>query len=273
MIASSVLMLGVALLAALSPSAAAARASHSLPSIDCPGAVGTSMCCPLPTATLIAAMRPAVAPCCPVPTSAGCCAQTTTCCATTPCPSPSPALTIAASPKSVSEGSHVTISGTLSGGTVAAQKVDLYERPAGQATFSDVASTQTGASGGYSFVRAVHTNAQWYATTGAVQSPTTALESVLAAVALHPSSARPKAGAKVTFTGTIAPSHAGERVQLQRLEHGQWVTIARPMLNSKSRFATAEKLRKHASARFRVVLAADTRNARSVSAVVAITAR
>ncbi len=251
LIASGVLVFGVALLAALSPSAAAASAAHSQPSIVCPQVANPPMCCPVP----VAGVRAEVIPCC----------------ATVPCPTPG--LTIGASANPVSEGSHVTISGTLSGGTAASQDVDLYEKLAGQAAFSDVASTQTDAAGAYSFVRAVQTNAEWYAKAGTVQSAGTIAELVLAAVALHPSSVRPKAGAQILLSGTIAPSHAGERVELQRLRHGQWMTIARPKLNAESRFVIAEKMRKHASARFRVVLAADARNALSVSSVVAITTR
>jgi hypothetical protein len=74
------------------------------------------------------------------------------------------------------------------------------------------------------------------------------------------------------LSGTIAPSHAGERVALQRLRKGSWVTVARPRLNSASHFAVGEKMHRRGVVRFRVVLAADTRNARSVSGVVAIAA-
>jgi hypothetical protein len=172
----------------------------------------------------------------------------------------------------VSEGSNTTISGMLTGPTVASQTVDLFEEAAGQSAFTDVAQMTTSATGTYQFVRAVQTNAQWYTKAAAVQSPTVT-ESVLAAITLHPSSTRPKGGSKVMLSGTIAPSHAGEQVALQRLRSGRWVTIARARLTAQSRFAIREKLRAHARARFRVVLAADTRNARSVSAAVSITAR
>jgi hypothetical protein len=282
MIASGVLVLGVALLAALSPSAAAASAVHSRTAIVvCPQTGSMPMCCPLPVGPVPpGAVRPDYVPCCPVPTSAGCCAPATAtpccatatatpCCTTTPCPA---GLSIAASPNPVGEGSNATISGTLTGGTVASQTVDLHEQLAGQSAFADVANTQTDASGAYSFTRAVQTNAQWYVTAGTVQSATVA-ESVLAAIALHSSSVRPKAGAKITLSGTIAPSHAGEHVELQRLHRGQWLTIARPQLGAASGFTIAMKMRRKTTARFRVVLAADARNALSVSTVVTITPR
>ena len=259
--ASSVL--AVALTATLGPGAAAGNTPHAGPSIVCPGLAGQPICCGPVTGG-----QPDVVPCCPVPT-AGCCVPVggPGCCSTSPCPS---ALSIAVTPEPVVEGRDATISGTLTGGTVAAQTVGLYERPAGQAGFSQVTTAQTDGSGGYQFARAVQVNAEWYAQSGSVKSATID-ESVLAAVVVHPSRLRPAAGAKDMLSGTIAPNHAGERVALQRLRRGHWVTVARPRLGARSHFAVAERMR--GVERFRVVLGADARNARSVSAVVVITAR
>lgn len=251
-------------LGVLAPATAAAAGTTALqPRIACPAA---SPCCGPVTGA-----RPAAVPCCPVPTVGPCCDPTTGsgCCPTSPCPS---ALTISVSPDPAGEGQRATISGTLTGGTVAAQTVTLWERLAGQSAFSDVASTQTSAAGAFSFARVVNMNAQWYAKAGSVLSSTVS-QSVLAAIALHPSRLRPKVGAKVTLSGTIAPSHAGERVALQRLRRGRWVTVARPRLNRRSRFAVAQRLRGRSVARYRVILAADARNARSVSGTVSIAHR
>ncbi|HWF35209.1 MAG TPA: hypothetical protein VG295_07545 [Solirubrobacteraceae bacterium] len=266
LLASGVLVLGVAVLAALSPSAAAASTVHGGPSIICPGAAAPPCCSP------IVAIPANAVTCCPVPTIAGCCnpASGTNCCTTTPCPA---GLTIVVNPSTVSEGTNTNITGALTGATVASQKVDLYERPAGQSTFTDVAQTQTSATGTYQFVRAVQTNTQWYTKAAGLQSPAES-ETVLAAIALHSSSIHPKAGARVMLSATVAPSHAGERVLLQRLRGGKWVTIARPKLSARSAFRVAEKLpARRASMRFRVMLAADARNARSVSSAVALTSR
>jgi len=257
-------VLGATLVAMLVPGATAEGTGHRSASIVCPG---IQPCC-----GPVLGVRADVVPCCPVPTDAPCCAPVlaSACCATVTCPS---ALAIAASPNPASEGKEATITGTLTGPTVVAQTVDLYERLAGQASFANVAHAQTNLSGAFSFTRAVTTNGEWYATAANnVQSPTIA-ESVLAAVVLKPSSTHPKAGAKLKLSGTILPSHAGERVALQRLRRGRWVTVARPKLGAHSRFAVTEKMSARGAARFRVVLAADARNARSVSGVVAITAR
>jgi hypothetical protein len=179
---------------------------------------------------------------------------------------------LAATPNPAGEGHEATITGTLTGGTVAAQAVVLWERLAGRPAFSKVARTQTNASGGFQFVRAVRINAEWYATSGSVTSATAA-ESVLAAVVLHPASVRPPAGATDMLSGTIAPSHAGEPVALQHLQRGHWVTIARPKLSATSGFAVATTMPAGSLERFRAVLAADGRNARSVSRVISISAR
>lgn len=261
-------VVGVALLAVLGPTAAVGNTPHSSPSIACPVVAGLPFCCGPP----IAGAQANALPCCPVATpTATCCTPVggPTCCPNSPCPS---SLSIATTPDPVTEGHATTISGSLTGGTVAAQNVVLYERLAGQAAFSNVATTQTDASGGYQFSRSLPVNVEWYAQSGSVMSATVS-ESVLAAVVLHPSSVRPAAGTKDKLSGTIAPSHAGERVALQRLRKGRWVTVARPRLNARSHFAVAEKMRGRGVERFRVVLAADARNARSVSGVVAITAR
>jgi hypothetical protein len=150
--------------------------------------------------------------------------------------------------------------------------VDLYEEPAGQSSFTDVANTQTSSSGAFAFVRTVTTDVKWYVTMGNVQS-SSVTESVLAAVALHTSTVRPAAGAKVTLSGTVAPSHPGERIELQQLRNGRWVTIARPKLSARSGFKVARKMRAHSVGRFRIVFAGDSRNARAVSTVVTIRAR
>lgn len=249
----------LALAAALAPGAAVASTSHSHPGIVCPEAVTPGCCGP------ITAVRSEQTPCCPANTTVACCTPVagSTCCATSPCPS---SLSIDISPNPAIEGKQATISGTLSGGTSdASQTVQLWEKPAGETAFSDVASTQTNASGAFSFMRTVTTNAQWYVKYASVTS-STVTESVLAAAVLHPS----RAGAKLKLAGTIAPSHAGERVTLQELRGARWVTIARPKLTANSRFSFTRKMTGHSLERFRIVLAADARNARSVSSVVAV---
>jgi hypothetical protein len=256
------IILGLALLVVLAPAASAASTGHARPLVNCPELAGQPGCC-----GPVTSVRTDQTPCCPA-TAAACCGPigTTTCCATSTCPS---SLSIDVSPDPATEGHQATISGTLSGSgsSNASQKVDLWEKPAGQTAFSDVASTQTNASGAFSFLRTVTTNAQWYVKSGTVVS-STVTESVLAALVLH----HAKSGTKLTLSGRIAPSHAGERVALQQLRRGRWITIARPKLGTGSRFTFKRKLSGRSIERFRIVLGADARNAQSVSSVVAVRA-
>jgi hypothetical protein len=261
-------VVGLSVLVVLAPSAAARSTAHSRPSIVCP-LVGTppDCCGPIPGGP-VAGVRTDQT-CCTGTVTTGCCDDVpgSTCCATSTCPS---AVSLAVSPSPAKEGSQAKISGTLSGGTSdSAQTVALWEKPAGQAAFSDVASTQTSASGAFSFLRKVTTNAQWYVKTGTAQSATVA-QSVLAAIGLRPSSARPAPGAKFKLSGTIAPSQAGERVALQQLRSGRWVTVARPKLSARSRFTVTLTKRGRSVERFRIVLGADARNAKSTSSVIAV---
>jgi hypothetical protein len=248
------------------PSVGAARTPQAHPAVVCPQGA-TSLAVTQPCCGPISQAR-GIVPCCVDSSQVGCCPPVVgpTCtCGALQCP---PAVSIDVTPEPASEGQQTTISGTLTGTTpVAGQTVELWEKTAGAAAFGDVAQTQTNASGAYSFSRTVTTNAEWYAEVNSVMSQTVT-QSVLAAVVLHASNRRPALGAIVTLSGTVAPSHAGETAQLQKLRGGRWVTVARPRLDSASHFTVKRRIR--ARARFRIVLAADADNASSVSAVVAI---
>jgi len=238
--------------AALARSAAPARAA-----IVCPeGAVSPGCCGPV-------AQPLAASQCCPVAT-AGCCAPiaATDCCTTSAC---TQQLSIGVTPDPAIDGQSATIRGTLTGGTVAAQPVILWQRLAGQSGFSDVAQTQTDAAGAFQFVQPVQIDARWYAKSGNVVS-STVHEPVRAAIVLRAS----RVGANLTLLGSIAPSHAHERVSLEQLRGRRWATIARPKLGAHSSFAVRRSLLGHSVERFRVVVAADAHNSRSVSLVLVI---
>ena len=79
-----------------------------------------------------------------------------------------------------------------------------------------------------------------------------------------------RVGANLTLLGSIAPSHAHERVSLEQLRGRRWATIARPKLGAHASFAVRRSLLGHSVERFRVVVAADAHNSRSVSPVLVI---
>ena len=261
-------LLGAVISALPASSALAGGTADLRPFIVCPEALpgccgpptaqaATQTCCPEPTDQAAASQA-----CCPEPITAG-----TSCCVASSC---TQSLSLAITPNPVTEGHKATISGTLTGGTVAAQTVVLWQRLAGQSAFSNVAHAETNATGAYQFLRAVKTNAEWYAQVGSVESSTVA-EPVLARIVLRRSRSRPAAGKKFKLSASISPGHAGDRVTLQLLRGRRWVTIARPKLGGHSSFALTRRAPAHSVERFRVVLAADARNARSVSSVVVVT--
>ena len=251
-------LLVAAALGAAVPSLPAPSASASSgPLIICPDLNGSLGCCGPPVAEPQDSARGTTSCCSPV-------AGGPSCCAGAPCPG---TLLIAATPDPAADGNDATISGRLTGAPVAAQPIVLYQRLAGEQAFGEVANTQTDSSGAYRLTVPVQTNAEWYTAAGSIVS-STLTEPVRAAVAL---SLRPVAGARIELSGSVAPSHAGERVAVQQLRHGRWETIARPLLDGRSRFAVARRLVIRSVARFRAVLAADARNSRSVSAVGVLT--
>jgi hypothetical protein len=202
---------------------------------------------------------PGIVPCCgpPVATAAAlpCCGA-----ALPACP---PNLTISAAPDPMAAGTEVVLSGALSRGTGTGTSVQLWQEPSGRHTFSKDGTAITDASGSWSITLAsgtVMTNRSWYATADGIQSPTIS-EPVTALLTLAASRTRHSA----TVHGNVTPSHAGQRVLLQRLVGSSWVTIARPRLGRRSSFAVRYPYAPHVRATLRAVLNADSRNAMSVS--------
>jgi hypothetical protein len=101
------------------------------------------------------------------------------------------------------------------------------------------------------------TDRSWYATADGVTS-TTISEPVSAIVTLAAS--RTRHGA--TLHGAVTPSHVGERVLIQRLVAGRWVTVARPRLGRRSRYRVHVRLH----GKLQAVLRSDSVNALSTSA-------
>jgi hypothetical protein len=141
--------------------------------------------------------------------------------------------------------------------------VELWQELPGASSFSKASSATVGADGTYSMTRSARTNRQWYVTTGTLHSATIT-EQVSAAVTLLVTTGR----RSVTVHGSVSPSHEGETVLVQRKLRGGWVTIARPQLNRRSRFAVRYSGTRRITETLRAVLPADGRNMRSVSSTV-----
>jgi hypothetical protein len=123
-----------------------------------------------------------------------------------------PRLTIDTSADPISYGQSVTISGVAA--SAANQPVTLLARTPG-GTFAAVSTSTTDASGSYTFTQSPLQNTSYRVTVATTMS-TVLFEGVkfLLSPASVPSTA--EAGQALTFTGTLAPLHAGQVVQLQR---------------------------------------------------------
>lgn len=128
-------------------------------------------------------------------------------------------VTINASPDPITNGDGVVIFGRLTGRGHQNQRVALYHRLPGQRFFTLVQTTRTGLLGRYEFTRVagvVSTNRTWYVVSDGAFSRKVH-EFVHAAMTLNPlASTSVVTGTPYTFTGTVSPKHAGQRVELQR---------------------------------------------------------
>jgi hypothetical protein len=124
-----------------------------------------------------------------------------------------PRLTIHASPATLSSGESVTLSGTAS--AAAHEKLTLLARTR-QGSFLPVATVTTDGGGNYTFpTQSPLQNTVYEVSAGSVSSVALS-EGVKPLLAAQLSSASVQAGEPLTFTGTVAPAHAGQLVHLER---------------------------------------------------------
>ena len=164
-----------------------------------------------------------------------------------------------ARPNPSTAGAPVNVAGRLSASNPAGAPVVLWERLAGTTTSRRVATTTTGPSGRYRFVRMADTERSWYATSRGLRSKIVT-EQVHAKVSLASSDQYPVPGDRVRLMGQVVPSHAGDRVMLQRREGSAWKVVASERLSASSRFSFRRRLAQPSRFTFRAVLAANAVN-------------
>lgn len=234
--------------------------------IPCPEATGVGQpCCPTPTNA-----RDASAACCPTACCTPSCCPTACCGAGQPQPAcPVEQLTITTSPNPSTEGKTVTVSGKLTNGSPG-ETVYLWQKLAGQSSFTRIAQTTTDTAGDYKLVRGagfVTTNASWYTSAVGADSATV-LQRVSARVKL---ATRRVAGTLVEVDGSVSPTHRGERISLQQYSHvGSWRAIAIAMIGPRSRFTLRHRFAHRGAVLLRAVFEGDARNTRSTSAALKI---
>jgi hypothetical protein len=183
------------------------------------------------------------------------------------------APTIHAAPNPDTVGDPVVICGRAPAGA----RVVLWHRINPAPVFTPVSRTRADASGRYEFLRAegvVTTNRNWFVVAGHRRSRTVH-EKVIALVTLSgPSDTNVQTGVPTTFSGTVTPNHAGDRVLLQRQNADRggddWRTIDRGRIAAGGGYTIVHRFRVPGDANIRVLLPADRRNIRSPSNVLSL---
>jgi hypothetical protein len=123
-------------------------------------------------------------------------------------------LTIEASANPILYGQSAVIGGTLAG--AANQPVTLLERLATHPGFTPVAQATTDGSGKYSFPAQAPVNSTFYEVQSGSKTSAVLFEGVKDLLAAQISASTVQEGQTLTFTGSVAPSHPGHVVYLER---------------------------------------------------------
>jgi plastocyanin len=171
--------------------------------------------------------------------------------------------TITAAPNPTTTGDPVVIFGTAPAGA----KVVLWHRIAGRPVFTVVQRTTADSAGRYEFTRAdgvVTTNRNWFVMSKGRRSRTVH-EKVSAEISLSgPDGQVLTTGTPYTFSGTISPVHAGDRVLLQRQSASangdNWSTIDRGRIGPNGGFSVVHRFTHPGDADLRVAFSGDNFN-------------
>jgi len=179
-------------------------------------------------------------------------------------------LTINATPNPIDAGQGVLIYGQLKGTPLAGQTIRLYHRVNPSPFFTLIGTTTTNSFGFYEFTRAegvVMTNRSWFVRGPGLTHSRTVRERVAALISIAASSTSADTSTPITFTGTVTPTHAGQRVFLQEQvgTSDDWRTIDSRVLDATSSYSIAHRWAVPGDRDVRVILRDDPRNIRSES--------
>ena len=182
-------------------------------------------------------------------------------------------ISLTASQRVLRFGRSTTLTGQLSGSNVAGVKVTLQQDPAPYETpeqFSNTATATTDSTGRFTFMQSPATNTRYVVTAPGKPKPTSAPVEVKVsfAVVVSLSTAHPKRGRSVRFSGTVAPVRIGGFVRIQRRVGTHWRTVRRALLTAgtaPNTSAFSMKVRIRRSGRYRVYMPGDGTNTPGVS--------
>ena len=176
-------------------------------------------------------------------------------------------LTIDAVPNPIDAGDGVFIYGQLNATPVGGQTIVLYHHLAGSGLgYTKVGRTTTDSHGFYEFTRAegvVMTNRSWFVREPGIHQihSRTVFERVSALVSLAASTTTAVTGQPVTFTGSVTPNHAFERVVLQEQgADGNWRDLKSGRLDAGSNYSITYRWRFAGDHTVRVLFPSDFRN-------------
>ena len=180
-------------------------------------------------------------------------------------------LSIVATPKQVTAGRGVVITGKLKPKPNANQGIVLQANPFPFAGFVPLTTVNTDATGNYRFVDRPRLNTRYRVQTTTVTPAQTSAElMVLVAprISFSLSDRTPRSGQLVRFYGRVWPAHDGRTAHIQRrTATGSWRTIARVLLrdDGDARSKYTRRIRIRTNGTFRVRLLADTDHATGLS--------
>jgi hypothetical protein len=199
-----------------------------------------------------------------------------------PAAAPQAASLTLAGATTVTYGSHATLTGRLvdpaSRAGIGDQPVILWVQPARTAGWQQAATHPSGADGSVSFApapaatsayRASFPGSGRYGTTSSSQVTVTVRPRVTARLA----AGTVRYGQTITVTGAVSPSHAGQKVYLQRLVGRAWKTAASATLTRTSGYTLRARPPAKGKLTYRVYKSADADHAASASANQAVTVR
>jgi hypothetical protein len=179
-----------------------------------------------------------------------------------PPPLPPPALTFAATPRTIVFGQTAILSGTLTraGAPLPGQSVALGAQPVGTPTFATLPPSTTDAAGNFRAAVKPTKKTTYKAGFGGLLPEPTATVLVKHKITLK---GRRRSG-KVYLNGTVGPRHARRLVLIQKKTGRRWVTIARVRTTRRSTFKLVRKAPAK-RALFRARIAADKEHLANIS--------
>ena len=189
---------------------------------------------------------------------------------------PAPAQLTLTDPTAITYGGRATLQARLSDEEtdtgIAGEPVNLFARRAGASGEVSAGSSTTAGNGTSSFTPAPTATTAYRASFPGSDTYGTASSAQVVVVVRPKISARKSAatiryGQTITVTGTVAPNHRGQRVQLQRLVGGAWKSAATATLTSGSGYTLRAKPPVRGRLTYRVYKSADADHAVGASAI------